>query len=639
MKKIYIVPFFLFVLYGSLFSAIDTHAQTWKWGIANDSFGGVVEASPTVADRTGNVFVAGIFFGAPSITIGPYTVPGSGGSPLFVVKADSTGHVLWVTATQLADCSSIAIATDPAGNAYVTGQYTGSLLTFGAVTLHNDSLFIMNFIAKLSPGGTVLWAHNISGNAGSARFIGGVGVDGANNVYVAGSFNRHTTTIGATTLINTSTVADSDDVFIVKYDSSGNVLWAKSFGGHGNDYAKCMSVTNAGNLYIDGWFTSPTMVVGSDTLTDSLAPAEGTFISKFDSSGHPVWAKAISTHLKVYDLKTDAAENNYRTGDLDAPVVLGTDTLAGPGAFILKYDSSGNLIWANSAISTGAFNASGSGIAVDTCGNSWIAGEPRGILNFNGHLVDTPAISTDPMFIAAYDHCGKYIVGSGLQLTSGGDDAMGIALDNMGNLYVGGDYEHTSLIFGLDTLPNTGPFGEFLLIAKYHYGPMPCSHAVCHCTDTGSATFTKTSEGFTRYFNYTGSTAVDSLRWFFGDGSTSNTSSPIHNYTDIGLFHACLVIYTPCRSDTTCDTVLVPERVANIPNSHSIALYPNPATTSLTITSTDKITTVSISNLLGQIVYTHAYNSEKVHVDVADLPSGVYFVKVNGSEVSKFVKE
>ena len=67
-------------------------------------------------------------------------------------------------------------------------------------------------------------------------------------------------------------------------------------------------------------------------------------------------------------------------------------------------------------------------------------------------------------------------------------------------------------------------------------------------------------------------------------------------------------------------------------------LSPNPATTSLTIASTNKITNITITNLLGLTVYTHEYNAEQVQVSVADLPTGLYFVKINDSEVRKFLK-
>ncbi len=53
----------------------------------------------------------------------------------------------------------------------------------------------------------------------------------------------------------------------------------------------------------------------------------------------------------------------------------------------------------------------------------------------------------------------------------------------------------------------------------------------------------------------------------------------------------------------------------------------------------ETISTISIINLLGKTVYNNEYNSEKVQVDVSALPAGVYFVKVNGMDVKKFLKE
>ena len=88
------------------------------------------------------------------------------------------------------------------------------------------------------------------------------------------------------------------------------------------------------------------------------------------------------------------------------------------------------------------------------------------------------------------------------------------------------------------------------------------------------------------------------------------------------------------------DTVWVAEGVAKISSVGStFIIYPNPATTQLTIQSTGQpINEITITNLLGQKVYTRNYGTEKVQVDVSGLPAGVYFIKINGTEVRKFVK-
>ena len=77
-----------------------------------------------------------------------------------------------------------------------------------------------------------------------------------------------------------------------------------------------------------------------------------------------------------------------------------------------------------------------------------------------------------------------------------------------------------------------------------------------------------------------------------------------------------------------------------VQNNNHLTIFPNPTTTSLTIQSTNQpITSITITNLLGQTVYNQKCNSDNVQVNVSALPTGVYFVKVNGVEVRKFLKE
>lgn len=85
-------------------------------------------------------------------------------------------------------------------------------------------------------------------------------------------------------------------------------------------------------------------------------------------------------------------------------------------------------------------------------------------------------------------------------------------------------------------------------------------------------------------------------------------------------------------------TILHPLNTPGLKNAGNISIYPNPTTTSLTISAPDRITSVAISDLLGQQVYSHQCNAPQVQIDVAGLPAGVYFVKVNETEVQKFVK-
>lgn len=114
---------------------------------------------------------------------------------------------------------------------------------------------------------------------------------------------------------------------------------------------------------------------------------------------------------------------------------------------------------------------------------------------------------------------------------------------------------------------------------------------------------------------------------------TSNAAYYVKGTTALGCVDSFFVLVAV---DSTCTT--------GVPllnnNSNEVNIFPNPTATYLIITSTHAINTITINNLLGQKVYSNQYNNaEQVHVDVIDFPSGVYFIKVNDSEVKKFVKE
>ena len=70
-----------------------------------------------------------------------------------------------------------------------------------------------------------------------------------------------------------------------------------------------------------------------------------------------------------------------------------------------------------------------------------------------------------------------------------------------------------------------------------------------------------------------------------------------------------------------------------------VSIHPSPASTNLNISSSKPITQITITNLLGEVVFTKYYNKEEVQVDVSGLPNGLYFIKINGTEVRKFIKQ
>jgi len=74
-------------------------------------------------------------------------------------------------------------------------------------------------------------------------------------------------------------------------------------------------------------------------------------------------------------------------------------------------------------------------------------------------------------------------------------------------------------------------------------------------------------------------------------------------------------------------------------NDVTTEIFPNPANTDLTIASTKNLNSISVTNLIGKTVFDKLYNSQEVQIDVSDLPPGIYFLKINGTEARKFVKQ
>ena len=83
----------------------------------------------------------------------------------------------------------------------------------------------------------------------------------------------------------------------------------------------------------------------------------------------------------------------------------------------------------------------------------------------------------------------------------------------------------------------------------------------------------------------------------------------------------------------------LPSAVPNIVQEKQLQLYPNPTQNELTISSTTTITHITIANLIDQTLYNNEYNTPEVKVNVAGLSPGIYLIRINDTEVRKFVKE
>ncbi|MFH1005315.1 MAG: T9SS type A sorting domain-containing protein, partial [Bacteroidota bacterium] len=159
--------------------------------------------------------------------------------------------------------------------------------------------------------------------------------DANGNILVAGYFYSSSIIFGSTTLTNAG--SNTRDMFLAKYDASGNVLWAKSAGGSSFDEAYSVSTDANGNILVAGNFRSPTISFASTTLTKAGGNGDYTdmFLAKYDASGNVLWAKSAggSDYDSAQSVSTDANGNILVAGYFQSPtLIFGSTTLTSMGS-------------------------------------------------------------------------------------------------------------------------------------------------------------------------------------------------------------------------------------------------------------------------------------------------------------------
>ena len=461
----------------SVIISINGFSQNWPWARSGNG-GGQNDEYGVATDNAGNIYATGLFNGS-TITFGTYTLTNAGGNNIFLVKYDPSGNVLWAKGFGgSVDDRGYSVATDTYGHIYLTGFFS-STLTFGTYTLtnsNNTTPYYDIFLAKLDTSGNTIWAKSAGGMYQDWSFS--VAPDDSGNVFISGAFDSPVLSIGTFTLSNPGYQSG----FIAKYNKSGTVIWAKSFGGLSyngyGDAGTCLKTDHTGDVYLTGSFSSSTITFGTYTLTN--AGSADIFVVKYDPGGSAVFAISVggTGNDGGFSIAIDAATNMYVTGAFaSSPLVMGTYTLTNAGSddvFIAKFSPSGNIIWAQSAGGTGSDH--GYCAATDFSGNIYVTGGFDTTISFgSNHLIATISW-LPPLFIVKYNSNGSVLCATALESGGGSyfignDGSNGVATDTNGNTYIIGSFKFIiKLILGSDTLFLSGQQSVFT--AKFTCGAM-----------------------------------------------------------------------------------------------------------------------------------------------------------------------
>lgn len=411
-----------------------------------------------VLDAAGNSYVTGYFAG--SVQFGTtLTLTASGNlSDIFVAKLDPAGNYLWaVQAGGVGNESSVDLALDASGNAYITGNFSGATSTFGTTTLTNASAgnTPKSFVAKLNPAGNFLWAVCPSGAGGDSAYA--IGLDAQGNAYIAGNFNGNQLTFGPNTL---ASLSRQSNWFVAKLSSTGTWLWGVRAGGTGTDAPLDLAVDASGNAYVTGYMHSRSASFGLLNITQTGGGA--VVVAKLSPVGNWLWAGLGGGNGPLEDagqaIALDARGNVYVTGVFqNSGAPFGSTSLTNAGSsdvFVGQVDAAtGNFLWVVRAGSAGL--ESPAGLVADGQGAVYVTGAYQNA----AALFGTTSLPYQGMYYDGF--VAKLDVASGTwrwALRMGGtlnDVGNSLCLDSSNRLYVAGYYQSLSLALPPLSLPGS----------------------------------------------------------------------------------------------------------------------------------------------------------------------------------------
>jgi hypothetical protein len=298
-------------------------------------------------------------------------------------------------------------------------------------------------------------------------------VDASNN-YINGSLFQNTINVNPSGTTNLTAPGAATQLALTKYNSNGQLVWAKHMGGTTTSEAPHGIGTDAlNNIYVTGYFGSTTLTgaqnanfnpAGGGTI--STQGNEDIFVAKYDSNGVYQWAFGLGntgqeTQERAWDISTDNSGNSYVVGGFHGTMnfnPLGTtmnfslpDSTA--GLFIAKYNTNGIAQWVVILDVKGnsVFTETYATCDLDAFGNLYVAGNVRGSnVNFNplGTSTLLSSAGQNDIFISKYNVSNgvlswvKKIGGAAQDLVSPG----ALRCDNNGNPYFTGRLTGTGTV-------------------------------------------------------------------------------------------------------------------------------------------------------------------------------------------------
>ncbi len=312
------------------------------------------------------------------------------------------------------------VAVDGDGNVYTTGTFSGTAVFGAGNTLTSDGDTDV-FLAKYDTNGNLQWVRK---SGGSGNDLGrAISISGS-NVLLTGYFKNNNFTLQSPTNNVSLNSAGGKDIFIAKYDTNGNLVWARQAGGTNDDEAKDINADY--EITIVGYFTG-TATFGSGFYNSN--GGKDIFLAKYDNNG--TFQRAFTAGGTGDDVANAINVDNFITGYFSNTLTMvsmlsatkSVNSFGGKDMFlahIMNDYIDYNKLVARVLVRGGGINDD-EGMKVVRSGDRGsngliaVAGNFSGNADFGGPFLITNTISG---FIATFSWDGHYDWGKALSKTS-----------------------------------------------------------------------------------------------------------------------------------------------------------------------------------------------------------------------------
>jgi hypothetical protein len=433
---------------------------------------------------------------------------GSGTTGTFVVKYDTNGNPIWATTIDgTGDDIGYGIAA-MGSEIVVAGTYTST----STVSIPRANIYLKvptysaTYLIKYDSSGIAQWGASIDQQNTNYLDSGyGISVDSSGNIYITGTYygGQIAKIYNANNMISEITLPNNDaqnDIFVVKYNSSGICQWANKIGSGGLDSKYGIATDSTSNVYITGSVDriNAIEIYNTNNTVAFTIPNNNTdtghaiILAKYTSEGSPQWAAIIdgtvnNNNENPYGITIDSNDNIYITGGWGigngaiiynaintstSPINSGLLLPDGSGsysAFVVKYDTNGIAQWAS--IIDGTTTNVGFGIAA--IGSEIVYTghyDSTSIVSiksgYNASLLKSITPSIPSIYLVKYNLNG--IVQWAACIDRIGSDYGGIAVDSYGDVYItGSSIDAYSTFYNADKTAGSVLSG-FAFIVKYN---------------------------------------------------------------------------------------------------------------------------------------------------------------------------